>query len=290
MQEKEGKREMNNGGENELKRAAYEIFILSLTLLSLFNLGLVIFANNEDIVQVAYQINLLLSLIFFLDFLFRLRTADVKRKYFIKQYGWLDFLGSLPITGASLARLMRLFRASNALRKIGARELLRQVAANRADTTIIFIGLCVIFLLEFGSIFILQAESSALNAEITTANDALWWVLVTISTVGYGDYYPVTDAGRFVAIFVIVAGVAVFGTLSGYLTNSFLGQKEGVEDAEELSNEEKLLLTIKQLQQTQAENRQEQANMRREQEEANAALLARLDTLEKLLQENRLAK
>ena len=274
---------MNNGGENELKRAAYEIFILSLTFLSLFNLGLIVFANNENVVQVASQINLLLSLIFFLDFLFRLRTADVKREYFLKQYGWLDFLGSLPITGASLARLMRLFRATRALRKIGAREVLRQVAANRADTTLIFIGICVIFLLEFGAIFILQAESSALNAEITTADDALWWVLVTISTVGYGDYYPVTDAGRFVAIFVIVAGVGVFGTLSGYLTNSFLGQKEEVEDSKEMSNNEKLLVEIKQLQ-------QEQMNMKREQEEANAALLARLDTLEKLLQENRLAK
>lgn len=267
---------MNNGGENELKRAAYEIFILTLTLLSLFNLGLIIFANNEDIVQVAYQINLLLSLLFFLDFLFRLRTADVKREYLIKQYGWLDLLGSLPITGASLARLMRLFRATNALRKIGAREVLRQVAANRADTALIVIGICVVFLLEFGAIFILQAESSALDAEISTADDALWWVLVTISTVGYGDYYPVTEAGRFVAIFVIVAGVGVFGTLSGYLTNSFLGQKEEVDDEEGLSNKEELLVEIKQLQ-------QEQVNLRREQEEAKFVLLARLDTLEKLL-------
>jgi voltage-gated potassium channel len=262
---------MNNGGENELRRAAYEIFILTLTLLSLFNLGLIIFANNEDIVQVAYQINLLLSLLFFLDFLFRLRTADVKREYLIKQYGWLDFLGSLPITGASLARLMRLFRATNALRKIG-----RQVAANRADTALIVIGICVVFLLEFGAIFVLQAESSAVDAEITTADDALWWVLVTISTVGYGDYYPVTEAGRFVAIFVIVAGVGVFGTLSGYLTNSFLGQKEEVDDEEGLSNKEELLVEIKQLQ-------QEQVNLRREQEEAKFVLLARLDTLEKLL-------
>ncbi len=136
--------------------------------------------------------------------------------------------------------------------------------------------MCVVFLLEFGAIFILQAESSAPDAEITTADDALWWVLVTISTVGYGDYYPVTDAGRFVAIFVIVAGVGVFGTLSGYLTNSFLGQNKDVEDQEESSNEEELLVEIKKLQ-------QEQANLRRDQEEANTVLLARLDTLEKLL-------
>ena len=267
---------------NELKRANYELFILLLTILSLFNLGIIVFSNDSDIIRVASQINLLLSLTFFLDFLFRLRTADVRRDYFIKQYGWLDLLGSLPFPGASLARLMRLFRATRALRKIGGREVLRQVAANRADTALISIALCVILLLEFGAIFILRTESGAPDANINTADDALWWVLVTISTVGYGDQFPVTNAGRFVAIFVIVAGVGVFGTLSGYLANSFLGQKEATGDAHEMSNEERLLAEIRQLQ-------LDQSNSRRLQEEMNVAILARLEAIDSLLQENRRA-
>ena len=60
------------------------------------------------------------------------------------------------------------------------------------------------------------------TASITSASDALWWVFVTITTVGYGDRYPVTNVGRAVAVLVMIAGVGLFGTLSGFLANQFL--------------------------------------------------------------------
>ena len=87
--------------------------------------------------------------------------------------------------------------------------------------------MAVIFLFEFASIFILLAEDGAPSANIVTAGDAVWWVLVTVATVGYGDMYPVTNNGRFIALFVIVAGVGLFGILSGFLTRSFLGARDG---------------------------------------------------------------
>jgi voltage-gated potassium channel len=57
------------------------------------------------------------------------------------------------------------------------------------------------------------------NANITTGQDALWWAFVTISTVGYGDHYPVTSSGKLVASLVIVCGVGVFGMISGLITS-----------------------------------------------------------------------
>ena len=68
----------------------------------------------------------------------------------------------------------------------------------------------------------LRLESADSEANITTASDALWYTLVTISTVGYGDQFPVTNAGRLLGAFVIVVGVGIFGTLTGYLANAFL--------------------------------------------------------------------
>lgn len=68
----------------------------------------------------------------------------------------------------------------------------------------------------------LSVERSSPEANITTAADALWYVIVTMSTVGYGDAYPVSTAGRELTTLIIVVGVGIFGTLTGYLANLFL--------------------------------------------------------------------
>lgn len=275
---------MANVDGNELKRVNYEIFILILTVLSVFNLFLILIDFDDDTVQVVSQVNLLLSLIFMMDFLYRLYSAEVRKDYFFKQYGWLDFLGGLPFPITNLARLMRLFRASRGLRKLGGKEVLRQVANNRADSVLISVGLCVILLLEFGSIFILKAEANQIGSNINSSEEALWWVLVTISTVGYGDYFPVTRTGRFVAIFVIIAGVGVFGTLSGFLTNSFLGQKEDDTVQGDRSIDDQILAELKRLQLEYKENRLAITEIKQEQVSTNTEILARLESLERLLQ------
>ena len=59
-------------------------------------------------------------------------------------------------------------------------------------------------------------------ANIKTGGDAVWWAFVSITTVGYGDQYPVTEGGRAMAFFVLATGVGLFGVLSGYLANFFL--------------------------------------------------------------------
>ncbi len=79
-----------------------------------------------------------------------------------------------------------------------------------------------ILVLEFGSLEILNIEQYAPGANITTGSDAMWYVIVTISTVGYGDRYPVTNRGRFFGSMIIIIGVGIFGTFTGYLANLFL--------------------------------------------------------------------
>ena len=68
------------------------------------------------------------------------------------------------------------------------------------------------------------------NANITSPSDALWWVYVTITTVGYGDRFPVTNWGRIVGVIVMTAGVGLFGTLSGYLAQTFLSPSKAKEE------------------------------------------------------------
>jgi hypothetical protein len=92
---------------------------------------------------------------------------------------------------------------------------------------VVFLVLCV---LEFGSLAMLYVESSSSAANITTASDAIWWAYVTITTVGYGDQYPVTAYGRIVGVLVMTAGVGFFGTLSGFLANMFLAPQAKKKD------------------------------------------------------------
>ena len=89
--------------------------------------------------------------------------------------------------------------------------------------TLLLVG---ILMLEVGSLAMLHIEKDGPGANITTASDALWYVIVTMSTVGYGDLYPVTNLGREMGTVIIVVDVGIFGTLTGYLANLFLAPKK----------------------------------------------------------------
>ena len=85
-------------------------------------------------------------------------------------------------------------------------------------------------MLQFGSLGILRFEQYAPEGNIKTASDALWYVIVTISTVGYGDRFPTTNAGRLLGSLIIVVGVGIFGTFTGYLANLFLSPRRSEPD------------------------------------------------------------
>jgi voltage-gated potassium channel Kch len=116
------------------------------------------------------------------------------------------------------------------------RPVLRALVRDRAGSALLTLLLAGILILEFGSLQILYPEENAPDAKITTASDALWYTIVTISTVGYGDQYPVTNAGRVVGTLIVVVGVGIFGTFTGYLANAFLaprrrsGEESGATD------------------------------------------------------------
>lgn len=209
--------------KREHKNIGYELFIGALSVLSIYNLLLLyVFPTNADTQTVLYVMDALMTPIFFGDFFYRLKTAEHKRDYFLGHFGWADLLSSLPFPQLKLLRLFRLWRVIRLIREFGAANLVHEFVTHRAENALLTVVFLVVCVLEFSSIWILRAEANAPDANITDASDAIWWTYVTITTVGYGDRYPTTNAGRMIGILVMTAGVGLFGTLSGFLAQSFL--------------------------------------------------------------------
>ncbi|SDY49180.1 voltage-gated potassium channel [Herbiconiux ginsengi] len=94
-------------------------------------------------------------------------------------------------------------------------------------TVIIYAGLFVILFIYSISLAELSAERDAPGATITSFGDAIWWACVTMTTVGYGDYYPVTVVGRVLAVILMFGGVAILGVATATIV-SFLNEKIGL--------------------------------------------------------------
>ncbi len=211
---------------SELFSPGYEIFIGALSVLSLVNIVLIYTMQYEQSRNVVYVVDILLSGIFLIDFLVRLRRAQNRWGYFLRGFGWADLLASLPFPQVKILRVFRLIRVTRLMRRYGARNMVRELFHDRAANALLTLLLIGILVMEFGSVAILHVEAPAANANIKTASDALWYCIVTMSTVGYGDQYPVTNPGREIGSLIIVVGVGIFGTLTGYLANLFLAPRK----------------------------------------------------------------
>ena len=121
--------------------------------------------------------------------------------------------------------------------RYGARYIGRSLVKDRAGSALLSLLLIGILVFEFGSLGMLALERGAPDANIVTASDALWYVIATMSTVGYGDVYPVTNHGRELGGVIIVIGVGIFGAFTGFLANFFLSPSKET-SAEEPAAEE----------------------------------------------------
>ena len=83
----------------------------------------------------------------------------------------------------------------------------------KTNMSVVTLAVFTLLIIIFGGIAVYLTEHGHPGANITNLSDAFWWAVVTIATVGYGDYYPVTAAGRLIAIFIMLSGIGVFALL-----------------------------------------------------------------------------
>jgi len=195
------------------------IYVLASLLISAF------FKLPIELAKLLDLIDNGICVFFLFEFCIRFYRAESKLRFM--RWGWIDLLSSIPTVdflrpGRTL-RLIRLLRVLRAFRS--TRNLAHHVFRKRTQGAFTTVSVIAVLVLIFSAIAILQVEDDP-NSNIKTAEDAIWWAYVTITTVGYGDKYPVTTEGRIIAAFLMTTGVGLFGTFTGFLASWFVASKK----------------------------------------------------------------
>jgi voltage-gated potassium channel len=205
----------------------FQIVVLILSIVVLAALGAdAAFKLPPEISDVLRRLDTLVCVVLIIDFGIRLFKAESKLAFL--KWGWIDLIASIPnLPVLRVGRLMRILRVIRLLRAIRAtHKITSLLLKNKIRTGVASVLLSAFLLIMFCAVGILICEQQDPDANIKTAGDAIWWSVTTVTTVGYGDKYPVTAEGRIVAMILMVAGIGLFGILSGLAASFFIGTRE----------------------------------------------------------------
>lgn len=213
--------------QNSLNLLNVLVIILSIYVLLAFIVD-TLFNVSEEVSKVLNLLDNAICMFFLFDFVMRFSKAEDKLQFM--KWGWIDLISSIPnvdfLRAGRVLRLIRLFRIIRAFRT--TQGLVNHVFKDRAEGAFTTVTTIAVLLILFSSISILQFENVP-ESNIKTAEDAVWWSYVTITTVGYGDKFPVTTEGRIIGAILMTAGVGLFGTFTGFVSSWFVGgsKKDG---------------------------------------------------------------
>jgi voltage-gated potassium channel len=194
--------------------------------------AIIIFADPTDhpflTDQVIRNIDYGMILFFAIEYSVRLWRAKDRKKFVVRN--WFDLIAMMPLDAVlPMARFMRLFRL---IRILHASPLLWSVVTSKQMRMIMIFMLLILGWSSVG-IYVLEVNH---NNSINTYGDALWWAIVTMTTVGYGDVSPATDGGRIIAVFLMFTGIGLIGTFTANLANHWVGFFRPPDDEQEEGN------------------------------------------------------
>ena len=221
----------------EQRLTSFELFVLALSVFAVSNLIWFIIPCRQVITNVVLIIDRVLSAIFLADFLLRLRRAPRNRDYFFHGGGWTDLISCIPYPIFMLARIPRIVQVWRPARAMGGPKVFKRLMENLASSALLIAIFLVIVVLQYGAMLMLTAEARDPGANIQNGSDAVWWAYVSITTVGYGDRYPVTNSGRLVGIVVLATGMGLFGVITGFLADTFRAPRRAKRDEADLAGQ-----------------------------------------------------
>lgn len=179
----------------------------------------------EEIARVIHVVDTALCMVFLADVVRRFIKAPSKIAFW--KWGWIDLLASIPTLDSlrwgrvvSVARIFIILRAVRS-----GRVLFRVLKNDPARAVVALTLLCTTFLMIGCSIMVLMVETAE-KSNIKTGYDALWWSLTTVTTVGYGDHFPVTPQGRIFGGLLMGFGITLYATFTAFISAKIMELKQ----------------------------------------------------------------
>lgn len=206
----------------------FDLFIQSLIILSLISFSIETLPElDSSTIRILRQFEILSVAVFTVEYLLRTAVADHKLKFIFSFYGLVDLVAILPFylsTGVDLRsirvfRLLRLFRIVKLLRYSSAIRRFRLAFISIKEELIVFIA-ATAFLLYASSVGIYYFEHEAQPETFTSIFHCLWWSVATLTTVGYGDAYPITVGGKIFTFIMLMVSLGIIAVPTGLIASA----------------------------------------------------------------------
>lgn len=207
----------------------FEAIVLTFTLYIIISIIWQIFLPiDSEVTKLLIFFDTISCFIFIIDWARRFRMAEKKWKYSL--INSLDLIASFPFLFAlQYVQFIRFVRLIRFVKLIGGiSRIIYYLKTNKIHAYKLLFSVLFMLVMIISPIMILYVEEG--HGNIKTAEQALWWSYCTLSTIGYGDFFPVTTPGRMLAVFVSIGGISLFGLLSGLIIERFVNSHKDEEE------------------------------------------------------------
>ncbi len=217
---------IDNDGSVEGK--SFTILIQVLIVISLLSFSISTIPNlSKSTIRVLQLIEVMTVVLFSMEYCLRIYIADKKLSYIFSFWGLIDLIAILPFYLASgldlravrIFRLLRIFRIFKLLRYTKAINRIGTAFTMVKEELILFFFVAMI-LLFLSSVGIYYFEHEAQPEKFKSVFHSLWWASATLTTVGYGDIYPVTKLGKIFTFFVLMIGIGIVSVPTGLIASA----------------------------------------------------------------------
>ena len=206
----------------------FDVVIQCLIVISIITFSIETLPKlSESTKVILAKSEMMIVAIFTLEYLLRIYVADKKRDYIFSFYGLIDLVAILPfylalgldLRSLRVLRMLRLFRLLKLVRYNKAMQRFARAFVIAKEELVLF-GIVTVMLLYLAAVGIYYFENEAQPEQFASVFHSFWWAVATLTTVGYGDVYPITLGGRVFTFFILMIGLGIVAVPAGLLASA----------------------------------------------------------------------
>lgn len=214
--------------ENTKKAKIFNLFIIFLIVLSIISFSIESVPDlDHDVINYLRFLEIFTVVVFSIEYVLRLSLGERPIKYFFSFYGIVDLLAIAPfyislgidLRSIRIIRVFRVFRIFKVARYSKAIQRYKVAFGMIKEELIIFL-VAALLLIYISALGIYYFENEAQPEIFSSVFDSLWWAVVTFTTIGYGDVFPITMGGRFFTAIIVIIGLGIISVPTGLIASA----------------------------------------------------------------------